>query len=240
MKVNSSQALLIVIALGFTSFALLDWFWIIPYGIWERSLAERFFVSSIFTVLTIILLNWLFIVREEHEWKTVKEKVYRDIQFELDCLFYEILQYIENGSMVQMRLVSENSETKSKTILSELERIKDREELELNAMQLKLLFEDKSSLDAFSTAARNLDSVEIKYWRFLPSELISCLIDFRLAIKSLELLIQSHISLEKIPILTKTAEFQEWERNYPKLIKFSFKKMIEEMYKIWKTCAENL
>lgn len=227
---------LITVLLGVLFYV--DWYASLPP--FNNDFAIRFMPTLIGIAFNFFILIVFFDLREKLEWKTVKKKVCQNIQFELDCLFYEILHYIKNSSMVEMRLISEGSEAKSKTILSELERLKDIEELKLNELDLKLLFEDKSSLDAFSTAARNLDAIEIKYWRFLPSELVSSLIDFRLAIHSLELAIQSYIHLKKNPILRNTVEFQEFQSSFPKRIGFSFKKLMEEMYKIWKTCAENL
>lgn len=229
MKINNSHVLQILIAVGFIAFALLDWFWIIPKGIWERSLAERFFVSSIFTVLTIILLNVLIIAWEERTWRHVKKEVYSMIQEELGIVFNLILDFVENGLMIKSSITKENA-------FSELCKLKEAEGLSGLSTALTELLEDKISIELFKEIAQNINNVELKYSRFLPPNLNMSLINIQRHLRLLRYAVQLHNSniKEPIPVLGIPASVinKEKENLIRPMVSLSFKGLIEEIYNI--------
>ena len=235
MKIHVSLRIYwLILSAVFTLFALLVWFWLIPYGILEYNLAVNLFTSSIFTVLTIIFLNWLFIVREENEWKTVKDKVYSMVQGELGLLFDEILGYIENGLMLKISLLSLDKKTRKGASFSELCELKDTKELKLNTEELKLFLEGKTP-ETFSDVAQNLSNIELKYSRFLPSQLALSLLRIQDSIRMLETIAELHIKIEGLnPTLRAIMlkPLQAMENEIPKIVSASFKILIEEIHKI--------
>jgi len=75
----SEKTYLIILILGFTGITLFIWLMLIPYGIVEYNLGVNLFTSSIFMVLTIVFLSWLFNLREKQEWKNVEALVNKRI-----------------------------------------------------------------------------------------------------------------------------------------------------------------
>lgn len=225
MKIVSSQVLLILIAVGFISFALVDWFWIMPMGIWEYSFAEKFFVSSIFTVLTIILLNLLTIVWEQRTWRHVKKKVYSMIQEELGIMFILILDFIENGLMIKASITKENA-------FSELCKLNDAKEPPKLDSASKELLEDKTSIGLFMDITQNLNNVEIKYSRFLTPKQNESLINIQDSLRLLKYAVQlQHGNIrESTPLASVINE--EKEKAILLIVSSSFGVLIKETYKI--------
>jgi len=247
MKIYVSLRIFWVFLIAFFSiFALLVWFWFIPYENLEYNLGINLFSSSIFMVLTIISLNVLLNAREKSEWKTVKDYVYRTIQGELGIVFNEILNYVENGRAFQMSLLySQDRKTRNENGLSELQKLKDAKELRLSSVDLAYLLEHKSGLKVFLDVSKNLSEVEIKYSRFLLPQLALSLMKIRDSIRLLETMPQLHTSLKNLsPILNTSMlkEIQEMKDDIPKItsaaisifISTSFKKILEEIYNIHK------
>lgn len=220
MKTNtiSSLALLVLIALGFASFAVVDWVWIIPNGIWERSLAERFFVSSIFTMLTIVLLNVLIIWWEQRSWRHVKKEVSLMIQEELGIIFLLILDFIENGLMIKNSLTKENA-------FSKLCELKESEGLPKLNTALKALLEDKTSIKLFTEIKQNINNVELKYSRFLTPKLNRSLIKIQYSLSLLERGVQMHQKI--LPMMN-----EEKEQVVSTSVSASFKVLMDEIYNI--------
>lgn len=218
MRINSSFVMLIVIASGFALFALLDWFWIIPYGIWERSLAERFFVSSIFAMLTIVLLNVLIIWWEQRSWRHVKKEVYSMIQEELEIMFPLILDFIENGLEIKKSLTRENA-------LSELYKLKETEGLPKLGPALRGLLEDKTSIKLFTEIKQNINNIELKYSRFLTPKLNKSIIKIQHSLTLLERVVQMPKGLPMKEVVSTS-------------VSASFRVLIDEIYNMHKEGIE--
>jgi hypothetical protein len=231
----------ILLSVFFTLFALVL-FELVSYGFLEYNLGVNLFTSSIFMVLTIVFLNFLFTSREQNEWKTVKDEVHSMIQMELGAMFDDILNYIEDGFTTKNYLLSlKKKETRKEAFLSALSELKDAKELKLNDTEWKLMIEGKISLKAFSLAAQTLNEVEIKYSRFLSSQLTLSLIKIQNSIRMLDTLTQLHASMMGLSqtlrqVLLPT--YQEMEKEIPKILSHSFKKILEETYNIHKMGIE--
>jgi len=231
----------ILLCVFFTSLALV-FLGLISYGKLEYNLGVNLFTSSISTVLTIVFLNFLFTSREQNEWKTVKDEVYSMIQMELGSMFNDILNYVENGLTTKSYLLNlKKKETRKEAFLSALTELKDAEELKLNDAEWKLMIENKTSLEAFSTASQTLNEVEIKYSRFLSSQLTLSLIKIQNSIRMLETLTQLHASMKGLsptlrPILSPV--YQEMEKEIPRILSHSFKRILEEIYNLHKMGIE--
>jgi hypothetical protein len=73
----SERTYWLILALVFLAITLFFGLWAIPYKIIEYNLAVNLFTSSIFMVLTVVLLSWLLNVRKKAEWKAVEHRVLR-------------------------------------------------------------------------------------------------------------------------------------------------------------------
>jgi hypothetical protein len=149
-------------------------------------------------------------------------------------MFDDILNYVEDGLTTKSYLLNlKKKETRKEAFLSALTELKDAKELKLNDAEWKLLIENKASLKAFSTAAQTLNEVEIKYSRFLSSQLTLSLIKIQNSIRILDTLTQLHASIKGLsptlkPILSPV--YQEMEKEIPKILSLTFKKISEEIY----------
>lgn len=76
----SEKAYWVILIVVFIGLALSIWFWLIPCGIVEYNLGVNLFTSSIFMLMTIVFLSWLFVFREKMYWKTVEKKVHSTIE----------------------------------------------------------------------------------------------------------------------------------------------------------------
>jgi hypothetical protein len=164
------------------------------------------------------------------------------IQMELGAMFNDILNYVEDGLITKSYLMNlKKKETRKEAFLSALTELKDAKELKLNDAEWKLIIENKTSLEAFSTATQTLNEVEIKYSRFLSSQLTLSLIKIQNSIRMLDTLTQLHASMKGLsptlrPILSPV--YQEMEKEIPKILSHSFKKILEEIYNLHKMGIE--
>lgn len=91
----SEKSYWFLLILGFIVFALLIWFWFIPYGIVEYNLGVNLFTSSIFMVFTVVFLSWLLSLRERIQWDLVKNEVLEELGGELRSIFIVLRSYLE-------------------------------------------------------------------------------------------------------------------------------------------------
>jgi hypothetical protein len=234
----------VLLVAGFSAFALLVWFWLIPYYNLEYNLGISLFSSSIFMVLTIVFLNVLLNAREKSEWKSVKDYVDKTIQEELGVAFNEILNYVENGLATKISLLQlHDRKTRNQNGLSELRKLKDAKELKLGAVELASFLEHRNQLDTFLSVSKNLSEVETKYSRFLPPQLALSLMKIRDSMRLIENTVGIYMSLKSLnPALSApiSKEIHEMNEEIPKIISASFKKLIEEIDNIHKMGIEFL
>jgi hypothetical protein len=91
----SEKAYWITLVIIFTSFALVVWFYLLPFGYIDSNLAANLFTSSIFMVITIIFLSWFIGIREKQEWTKVKHVTYSKINFLLQDIVDTFDSYCE-------------------------------------------------------------------------------------------------------------------------------------------------
>lgn len=153
-KVETYWLILIV---GFTTSALLLWFWFIPNGL-EYNLGVNLFTSSLFMVFTIVFLSWLFTIREKRLWKPLEKDVYDVIGIELGLLFYGILDFVENGYEIQSSIIDTpyKAGERDKRAFVELCKLRDSKDLRFNAFMLKLFLEDENQLELLTSVKKRL------------------------------------------------------------------------------------
>jgi hypothetical protein len=192
-------------------------------------------------VLTVVFLNWLFVVREGKEWKAVKGEVYSMVQDELGILFLKILDYTENGPNLKISVLRLDRKIRNEAYFSELCKLKEMTELKLNTSELKLLLEDKD-LRPFSDVVQNLSSLELKYSRFLPSELTLAIMKIQQSIRLLEYYSELQIKSEELGPMAKelvSKPLQEMLTTVtPAITSRVFKSLIEEIHRIHKMGIE--
>lgn len=227
----------IILTLAFIAVSLIFGLVIIPFRVLEYNLAINFFTSSIFMFLTILLLTLFINLRETIVWKKVKDEVHFDIVLALGEIFKGILDAVENGHMTKMSAIGiQNKEDKKRIYFIQLRNLKDAKEIKLDQMYVRLFLEGKGALEPFSSVAKRLSDIQLKYYRFLSPELTISLMKIQRQIFSLETLSQLVSSLEKIP-----KEFASAFPQAPRItvetfivppISFIFKKMSEEIYEL--------
>jgi hypothetical protein len=215
---------------GFLAFALLIWLYLIPYGVVEYNLGVNLFTSSLFTVLTVVFMNWLYSMRERIEWRFVEKEVRSDIQVCLGEIFEEILSIVENGEEIKTSVLRiMDSDTRKKAGLSQLIRLRESQEIKLEPKMLENVFRDKRYINEFSDISRRLGDIQIRYHRFLWPKLTVSLMRIQHSITLLELAFGMDQSSRKTEL---RAIFSEFRNLIPELVSHSFKSLINEIYSI--------
>jgi len=233
----------IILIIAFTGLALSIWFWLIPQEIIEYNLGVNLFTSSIFMVVTVVFLSWLFTLRERTQWTNVKNEVYGSIQDNLSAIFDGILGVVEEGLYFKQSLLStKDRETRKKLSLDELCKLKDAKEIRLDPIMLKVFLGDRKMIfEPFLSIRKSLSDIEMKYSRFFSPQLTVSLIAIQHSIELLGYAGQMHaltnVSEQEIENLTNVLK-QETETIIPHMISLSFKVLIEEIYNIHKMGIE--
>lgn len=95
----SEKAYWLILSIGFSSFVLIIWIWLVPCNILEYNLAVSLFTSSLFMVLTVFFLTLIFNAQQNKRWNKVKEAVYGEIGTALEHIFRSMVPYFENGGI---------------------------------------------------------------------------------------------------------------------------------------------
>jgi len=235
----------IILFLVFFAISLVIGFLIIPYRLLEYNLAINLLTSSIFTAITVGLLSWFLNLSDTIRWKKVENEVHWDIEFALTEIFQGILSSIENGNAIRLSAMTlQNKEDRKKSYLIQLRNLKDAKEIKLDQMYLKLFLQEyESALEPFSSVSRRLSDTQIKYHRFLSPELTLSLMNVQHLIFALETTSQMFTSFKravasfnKLPkeLAGKIPQMSEekLEAVIQQSISTTFKKMIEEIYKM--------
>jgi hypothetical protein len=182
------------------------------------------------------------ILRQEREWRIVKNEVCFMIRLELAMLLDEILELTDNGLDFKATMLSESDKQKKKKLLIEkLEELK--KEVTLNSYTVSLLLKNKGSMDGFIDISKRLSTVELKYSRQLPAEVVFSLLRLQFGVESLEQLRKLYDSIkelnkkEQTPIITEFLPLitEELEKNILGFIKVPIKEMlvnIDRLYSI--------
>lgn len=138
----------------------------------EHELTINLFTSALFTFLTIVFLSFFLILRNEREWRIVKDEVYFMIKNELAILFLGILKILENGIEYGNTLsITTDKEERKKLILQKLQEKK----LKINETYTNL-FLTKPSVESYIEISKKISNIEHKYSKHLPVELTFYLI----------------------------------------------------------------
>lgn len=80
-----------ILIVAFMGFALLIWFGLMPYGIVEYNLGVNLFTSSIFMMLTILFISWLFGLREKLAFESTRIQLHKELGTRLFSISGQIL-----------------------------------------------------------------------------------------------------------------------------------------------------
>jgi hypothetical protein len=234
----------IILFLVFFAISLVIGFWIIPYRLLEYNLAINLLTSSIFTAITVGLISWFVNLADTIRWKKVENEVHWDIEFALSEIFQGILSSVENGYAIKLSAMTlQNKEDRKKSYLIQLRNLKDAKEIKLDQMYLKLFLEHESALEPFSSVSKRLGETQIKYSRFLSPGLTISLMNIQRSIFALETTSQMVASFKRMAasfnrlpkeLTVKISQMSEekLEAVIQQSISTTFKKMIEEIYKM--------
>jgi len=220
----------------FGVFALLIWFWLVPNSIVEYNLGVNLLTSSIFMVLTVIFLSYLSDLRQQNDWKTVKERVYDTISWHIKSITSYLTDFLDFPSELLfdfpikgqwLPIGGKVDIAFKKSLIAQMEYLssKDGEEISLSNYGKKYLRGSKGSRLLKDFCIQEIDiinNIEAKYAKFLKPSLIS-------------LLMQLETDLYGIVDLISVKDHFE---NYLSLIVHPIHTTIKVIHKIHKTEIE--
>ena len=231
----SEKTYWIFLVVVFAGSTLLTGLWLIPHRIVEYNLGVNIFTGSIFMVLTIVFLSWLSNLREKHEWRAVKDLAYSEIRIEASSLFDNMLTYIEKGHTIKYSMLQAKEERR-KEGLTLLRELRDPEKIKIEESSLHELLADETSIQKFREIARRLSNVQVKYSKFLSSELTVSLMEIQYAIRSLEINSKHYLmvttmdrGLRQILAEPNGIDFSKSIADICMLVRNSFKALIDEI-----------
>jgi len=216
---------LLVLVIAFIGLALGIWFWLIPYGVLEYNFGVNLVTSSIFMVLTIIFLMWLFNLRDKIQWTNVRQKVYSRIAMNLRSIISLITYFVEMKDMKRMDESKQSCDIKE-IMLARLEDLYHKESIILDKKGKSILLDKDFQID-IDVRRRHLSEIEMKYSRFLNPELVSSLIEIENCLFDLKL----HITNLRYP----PSKYDGFEDVMFDHIADKFQKILKEIYSLQKT-----
>jgi hypothetical protein len=210
----------IILILFFTIFALSVWFVLVPNGILEYNLGVNLFTSSIFMVLTILFLSWLFNLREARQWKHVENRVLKILGIELSTLSRWLMSFCHVSFLSRSTLAS------GKVFFDSLEELNDKATLDIWDEWKKMLFTGRFA-SFFEDYERRLADIEDRYFRFLDYRLVDSLMEIRWNLNALSL---DSRAVGELPVEVQKEYAEKHFERFSKTIH----RIIKEVYKIHK------
>ena len=215
----SEKTYWVILIVAFSGFALAIWFWLIPYGVIEYNLGVNLFTSSIFMVITVFFLSWLFDLREKLQWKIVEERVYSRIALNLRSILTLIIFFIEMKDMKQEKPFRNLGDY----ITARLEHLNEQDSIVIDEKGRKTLLDKRYKID-LETRRRDLTEIEMKYSKFFTPKIVSSLLEIENCLLDLEL----HIKNLRYPPIS----YEGYEEMILGFISQKFHKIIKEIYKL--------
>lgn len=213
----------IILVLFFTFFALSIWLFLIPYRILEYTLGVNLFTSSIFMVLTIVFLSWLFDLREARQWSHVENRVLKILGIELSSLSKWLI------SMCHVSFLARSTLTSGKVFFDSLEELNSKATLDVWDMWKSMLSTGQFA-SFFEDYERRLADIENRYFRFLDHRLVDSLMEIRWNLNALTL--DSRAIRQIYEVQKDYAE--EYAKKHFEGFSEAIHRIIKEVYKIHK------
>jgi len=220
----------------FGVFALLIWFWFIPKEIVEYNLGVNLLTGSVFMVLTVIFLSYLSNLRQQNEWKIVKERVYDTISWHTKSIAAYFSDFLDFPSELLfdfpikgqwLPIGGELDIAFKKSLIGQMEYLssKDAEEISLSNVGKKYLRGSKGSRLLKDFCSQEIDIINnsvAEYGKFLTPSLTSLLMQLETALYGI------------VDIIS----IKEQIKNYPSLIVHEIHETIKVIHEIHKTEIE--
>lgn len=161
-----------ILILFFTVFAFSVWLFLVPYHILEYNLGVNLFTSSIFMVLTIVFLSWLFSLRETRQWDHVKKRVLKVLGLELSSLARWLM------TMCHSSFEKRPTWSSDELFLDNLEELNNKVTLDVWDTWKSMLSTGKFT-SIFEGYEKRLADIEDRYFRFLDHRLVDSLMEIR-------------------------------------------------------------
>jgi hypothetical protein len=236
----------VYLAIFSTSLTILSLLFLIaiPENILTFDWRGRIFLSLFSTVLTVIFLSIFLALREEREWRAVKDNVYRRIETELTLLFSEIMRFTE-GELAYLsfhnKVISKRDiESEKQLVGSKLSELKNQKNLSLNEEYLKDFFSKPEMVHLLEEVNNNLSNLQITYGKHLNSTITESIMKVQDAIEFIVKTFEMDLQLKKDTfemkllnqlLLDANTAFTTQFRHGPVL--GSVKMIINEMSKMW-------
>lgn len=183
---------------SFSLFAAIIGLVLIPYQLIDYNLAVNLFTSSIFTVLTIIFLSWLFDLREKAEWHAVREEVFFLIKLELIGLFTITTDYFKGGVELKNSLMSEKDKERNIQLVGDSLKNLCLSSIRSDNYTVNDFFQQSKEIESFLDAGKKLSEIQVLYSRHLPAEITVSLMKIQQHIGALEYSKKFHTSFNKL------------------------------------------
>jgi len=239
LKLNISEELyLIGIALVFLAISLFLGLeiWVVHNSFFEYTVWTDVFSSSIFLVLTILLLSWLLKVREIREWHTVRDEVFFRIRLELSNLFDLATEYFEGGSSFKMELMEEKDKKKNMDMLVKgLEKLSNSDVVSSNLIVMDF-FKNSWEMEDFQNADEKLANIQGLYSRHLPADITISLMKLQECIWTLDNLKKANDIFNKSTLISNliasTAK-DAYENNKVEMLKIPLVNLLKEIHVLY-------
>lgn len=211
---------------------------IFPPNTLGYDLAVSVLTSSVFMILTIVLLSWLLNVRKRAEWRIVKERVYFKIKIETELLTNHLLNYvIKTPEIIEL---SKNSNY----FFDVVDTLSEKTGIKIDDDFTPIIFYD-DTLWEFSEPQKELALIQDRYFEFLSPEIVQSLMKIDDHLSDIQRIISLHTSEEKLDRvglkqgLGRVEGSKKRVENHLKLISIQFKTLLLEVQKLRCKIREN-
>lgn len=208
------------------------------------------------TVLTVVFLSLFLTIREEREWRSVKNAVFSMIGMQSSLLFGELLRFTENEldePVFKLSLMyTQDVKIRKEMIFSKLSELRKREPFQLTPSYVSVFRSDKEMLNLFLDIKRELGDVQIKYGRHLTSKLTARLIKIQDLLELMNNSYEMDLRLNKLQgqlpllrdLISKLISNQKQDQKLfsidliQNILPTCTKSLFQEIYELWKLGIE--
>ena len=234
MNISERVYWLTLISLFFIIAALI-WFVFIPYQLLEYNLAVNLFTSSIFTVLTIVFISWLFSLREKAEWHAVRNEVFFRIKIELLTLFGMSVDYFEGGPELKTALMLEKDKTKNVELVANGLKNLGLSQMKKDNYTVMNFFKESNEIESFLNTDKRISDIQGIYSKHLPADITASLMKLQHYVWALDSLRKFHGSFNNLAV-TSNALFLAFTDTYEnvrvEMLKTPLLNILEEIHKL--------
>ena len=161
----SEKSYLIILTAIFVAIAIILSLLLEPRGFVEYNLGINIITSSIFTAATIFLLSVLLTLRQDHEWKLVKNRMIETIRVNINDLFSYLLNLCEVPVDKRENALAELSKADKITLRNDISEYLSKDSYDLEGY-----------IESLQDVPRTVRNIRVEYSRLMDPKLMSPLL----------------------------------------------------------------